>query len=112
MANTVNEMKRIIDAAILRLPRNIRAMNMREFMTEFGGDVKVAVEKEKKMNRCARHVLLSDNGDDGEMPPAASISVRICPSLSALGLRDRSESRERSRKTHSWATARASARPC
>ena len=51
MATTVAEMKRIIDAAILRLPRNIRAMTMREFMTEFEGDVRVAVEKEKKLNR-------------------------------------------------------------
>ena len=52
MDASVAEMKRIVDAAILRLPRNIRALPMREFMSEFGGDVRVAVEKEKRQNRC------------------------------------------------------------
>jgi hypothetical protein len=52
MESSIAEMKRIVDAAILRLPRNIRSMTMREFMTEFGGSVRVAVEKEKKMARC------------------------------------------------------------
>ena len=51
MDASVAEMKRIVDAAILRLPRNIRALPMREFMSEFGGDVRVAVEKEKRQNR-------------------------------------------------------------
>ena len=60
MATTVNEMKRIIDAAILRLPRNIRNMPMRDFMTQFGGDVKSVVENDKKMNRCVKRRTLGE----------------------------------------------------
>ena len=48
---TISEMKRIVETAILLLPSKIKAMSMAEFMTDYGGDVAMVLEKDRKLSR-------------------------------------------------------------
>lgn len=50
--STLSEMRRVIEAAVLRLPARIRGMTMQQFISEYGGDVQVVLETDKKMSRC------------------------------------------------------------
>lgn len=45
-------MRRIVETAILRLPSKIKGMRMREFMTDYGGDAALVLEKDRKQSRC------------------------------------------------------------
>jgi len=49
--STVADMRRLVETAILRLPSKIKAMSMREFMTDYGGRAALVLEKEKKQHR-------------------------------------------------------------
>jgi Nbl1 / Borealin N terminal len=48
---TIAEMKRVVETAILKLPTKIKNMKMKEFMTEFKGEVAMVLEQDKKQNR-------------------------------------------------------------
>lgn len=56
MDGTIADLKRIVEAAIVRLPPRIKNMTMQEFMSEYGGDVAQVIERDRKLNKIARTV--------------------------------------------------------
>ncbi len=47
----VSEMRRIVEAALIKLPPKIKAMRMSELVTDYGGDASLVFEKAKKLNK-------------------------------------------------------------
>lgn len=48
----LSAMKSAVNTAVLKLPKSIRGMTMREFMGEHGGDTALVLEKERKAQKC------------------------------------------------------------
>lgn len=47
----VSEMRRIVEAALIKLPPKIKGMRMSELVTDYGGDASLVFEKEKKLTK-------------------------------------------------------------